>query len=196
MEKNISILYDQLCSPRDAVYALIERRPYWLAVLVIILAVLSRTTGQLVAGPQGGFADGVAFFVLLFITQLAVTFVCLIVTVGIYHFAATHDEMLGDARVLFMLISVCLVPYIFLGPLAIVVRATPAAMPVWIAGLVLLSLWVFILKILAIKNYYGISTFKSSLIVALPYILVALVVIPLILLAIGYVVVTFKGLVS
>ena len=191
--KGIAILYDQLTSPRMAVLHFAERRPYWIAVLVIILAALSRTTGGMLIGATGGFAGGIAFWLLVFMAQLAISFVVLVVSVGIYHFAATNDEKLGDARVLFLLISAALLPHIFLGPLAIVARAVPVGMPVYVLGALILLLWGFILKIVAIKNYYEVSSFKSFLIVILPYILLALLVIPLVLVMIAGLVTSLQG---
>ena len=191
-QSHISLLYDQLMAPRSAAVGLADRRPYWIAALVILLAVVSQTTGKMLMG--GLPVVEVPFFILACIAQVVMTFVILVVCVGIYHLAATHDDALGDARVLFLLIASCLTPQILLAPLALIARGIPNGMVLWISSAIAIAVWVFVLKVLAIRNYYGISGFKAFLVILLPFILAVLFFIPLMVLIFGYVIVALKGL--
>lgn len=187
MGRDLTILYDQLASPSSAVYALAQRRPYWIAAFVVLLVVVSKVTAVALMGPPLIAQAGTAFFLLFIIQQLLLAFVLLVLTAGIYHLAATNDEMIGDARVAFLLVCLCWLPYIFLGPLALVARGLGMAWSAWLLGLLVLHTWVFVLKVIAVKNYYSISTGRSVLVVVLPLILLAFLVLGAILLGLGFI---------
>jgi len=169
--RTLSILYDQLTSPSRAVVGLVEQRPYGLAILVVALAVISEVVGKTLVGP-GYMLGGVSFLVLSFVAQFAFVLVSLVVATSIYHFAATNEYVTGHARVLFLLIAVCFLPYILLAPLSILAQATPQSGPIWFAGAAAIWIWVFGLKVSAVRHYYAISAGSAFFVVLLPYLII------------------------
>ena len=193
---NLSILYDQLTSPKMAAQALSERRPFGLAFFVIVLSVLSRITAGLLAPSSGGTFGGVRLFILICIAQFIVTVVFAILAASIYHFAATNEDKLGDVRVVFLLIAVCFLPDIFLAPVALLTNglSAGAGMTVFAVAGIAVFVWTFVLQILAVKNYYQISGGRSFLAVILPYILMGVLGLGLLLLLLGYVLISMKSM--
>lgn len=195
-EGAFSILYDQLVSPKTAVETLAYKQPFWLGFFVVAFAAVSSTTAGMIMGGDGSMGLNTSVFILACFAQTALMLILLVPAVGIYHFAATRERMLGNARVLFLLVCTALLPNIFLTPLAILCRAVPAGAGLYVLGFLLIVLWAFILKVLAIKNYYGISAFGSVLVVLLPYLLIALLTIPLFVMMIAGLSAALKGLVG
>ena len=197
-EGSLGILYDQLTSPKKAVQALAERRPYGLAVLVIVLSVVSKVTAGLIVPSNAGAFGGARLFVLLCFAQLVITVVFTIIAASVYHFAATNEFKLGDAKVLFLLIAVCLLPEVFAAPIAVLVNGLPvsAAIPVWIMCAVGLWLWGFILQIIAVKNYYEISAGRSFFAVILPFLLMSVLGLAVLLMVLTYIMVSIRALVG
>jgi len=195
-EGNLTILYDQLTSPKKAVQALSERRPYGLAFFVIALSVLSRVTAGLIAPSSAGTFGGASLFVLLCLGQLIITVVFAVFAASVYHFAASNEFKLGDARVLFLLIAVCFLPDIFLAPVAILTNglSAGAGIAVFAAVSVGLWIWVCILQIIAVKNYYEVSTGRSLLAVSLPFILTAILGLGIFFVVFTYIVISMKNM--
>ena len=195
-EGNLAILYDQLTSPKKAVQALFERRPYGLAFFVIALSVLSRVTAGLIAPSSAGSFGGASLFVLICVGQLIITLVFAVFAASVYHFAATNEFKLGEARVLFLLIAVCFLPDIFLAPVAILTNglSTGAGIAVFAAVGVGLWIWVCILQIIAVKNYYEVSTGRSLLAVSLPFILTAVLGLGISFVVFTYIVISMKSM--
>lgn len=197
-EGALTILYNQLVSPKKAVQALAERRPYWLAFFVIVLSVLSRMTAGLLA-PSTPFVFGAgSLFALLCIVQFFITVIFAILAASIYHFAATNEFKLGDVRVLFLLIAVCFLPGIFFAPITLLVYGLPsaAATAVWTVCAIGLWVWSFVLQIIAVKGYYEISGGRSFFAVILPFILVGALGAAAFLLMFAYLVGSIRGLVG
>ncbi len=195
-EGRLAILYDQLTSPKKAVQALSERRPYGLAFFVIALSVLSRVTAGLISPSCAGTFGGVSLFVLLCMGQLIITLVFIVIAASVYHFAATNEDKLGDVRVLFLLIAVCFLPDIFLAPVAILTNGLPfgAGMAVFAGVGVGLWVWIFVLQIVAVKNYYEISGGRSFLAVILPFILMGVLVFGFFLMVFAYIMISMKNI--
>ncbi|HUT03981.1 MAG TPA: YIP1 family protein [bacterium] len=197
-EGALTILYNQLVSPKKAVQALSERRPYWLAFFVIVLSVLSRMTAGLLS-PSSPLVFGAgSLFALLCIAQFFITVIFAIAAASIYHFAATNEFKLGDVRVLFLLIAVCFLPGIFFAPITLLVYGLPsaAATAVWTLCAIGLWVWSFVLQIIAVKNYYEISGGRSFFAVILPFILVGALGAAVFVLMFAYLVGTIRGLVG
>jgi len=195
-EGSLAILYDQLTSPKKAVQALSERRPYGLAFAVIALSVLSRVTAGLIAPSCAGTFGGASLFVLLCLGQLIITLVFTIIAASMYHFGATNEDKLGDVRVLFLLIAVCFLPDIFLAPVAILTNGFPvgAGIAVFAAVGVGLWVWIFVLQILAVKNYYEVSGGRSFLAVILPFILMGVLALGFFLMMFAYVMISLRSM--
>ena len=195
-EGNLAILYDQLTSPKKAVQALSERRPYGLAFFVIALSVLSRVTAGLIAPSCAGTFCGVSLFVLLCLGQLIVTLVFTVIVASVYHFGATNEDKLGDVRVLFLLIAVCFLPDIFLAPVAILTNGLPVGAGIAVFAVVGVGLWVwiFVLQILAVKNYYEVSGGRSFLAVILPFVLMGVLVLGFFLMMFAYLMISLRGM--
>jgi len=195
-EGRLAILYDQLTSPKKAVQALSERRPYGLAFIVIALSVLSRAIAGLIAPSSTGTFGGVSLFILLCIGQLIITLVFAIFAASVYHFAATNEEKLGDVRVLFLLIAVCFLPDIFLAPVAILTNGLPVGtgIAVFAAVGIVLWIWIFVLQVLAVKNYYEISGGRSFFAVILPFILMGVLVLGFFLVMFAYVMISLRSM--
>ncbi len=197
-EGALAILYNQLASPKKAVQALVERRPYWLAFFVIVLSVLSRMTAGLLS-PSSPLVFGAgSLFALLCIAQFFVTVIFTIAAASIYHFAATNEFKLGDVRVLFLLIAVCFLPGIFFAPITLLLYGLPAAAAtaVWTVCAIGLWVWSFVLQIIAVKNYYEISGGRSFFAVILPFILVGAMGAAVFVLMFAYLVGSIRGLVG
>ncbi len=197
-EGGLAILYDQLTSPKKAVQALVERKPYGLAVLVIVLSVVSKVAAGLIVPSNAGPFGGASLFVLLCFAQLVITVVFTIIAASVYHFAATNEYRLGDAKVLFLLVAVCLLPEVFAAPIAVLMNGLPVstAIPVWVVCAMGLWLWGFILQIIAVKNYYEISVGRSFFAVILPFILMSVLGLAVILMVFTYIVVSMRALVG
>jgi len=194
----LAILYNQLVSPKKAVQAIAERRPYWLAFFVIALSVLSKITAGLLS-PSSPLAFGAgSLFALLCIAQFFVTVIFTIVAASIYHFAATNEFKLGDVRVLFLLVAVCFLPNIFFAPITLLVYGLPSAVAtaVWTVCAIGLWVWSFVLQIIAVKNYYEISSGRSFFAIILPFILVAAMAAAFFVLMFAYFVGSIRGLVG
>jgi len=197
-EGALAILYNQLVSPKKAVQALSERRPYWLAFFVIVLSVLSRMTAGLLS-PSSPLVFGAgSLFALLCIAQFFITVIFAIAAASIYHFAATNEFKLGDVRVLFLLIAVCFLPGIFFAPITLLLYGLPsaAATAVWTVCAIGLWVWSFVLQIIAVKNYYEISGGRSFFAVILPFILTGALGAAVFVLMFAYLVGTIRGLVG
>ena len=197
-EGALTILYNQLASPKKAVQALAERRPYGLAFFVIVLSVLSRVTAGLLAPSTPlVFAAG-SLFALMCVAQFFITVVFTIAAASIYHFAATNEFKLGDVRVLFLLIAVCFLPDIFFAPITLLLYGLPsaAAAAVWTFCALGLWVWGFVLQIIAVKNYYEISGGRSFFAVILPFILVGALGAAVFILMFAYLVGSIRGLIG
>lgn len=197
-ESGLAILYDQLSAPKSAVEAIAEKRPFGLAIFVLILSVISKVAAGLIVPSNAGVFSDISLFILLCFAQIVITAVFTILAASVYHFAATNEYKLGDVRVLFILISVCLLPDVFSAPIALILNWLPWANTesLWFVSLVTLWIWGVVLQIIAVKNYYSISAGRSLFAVILPFILLSALGMGGFLLVFTYLMSSIKALVG
>ena len=182
MFKNkISIIYKLITEPRNGLEEVVDKKPWLLLFVLFLLANAGRIAGfsLILAGP--GTAGK---FMISFGLSIGVfaCFIAWVILTGILHLSAELWNTEGGARDLFIMLGFCMVPMLFIMPLAMIVYSLGIEMNFLFylitAGI---GIWTFALVVAAIRLAYNCPSQKALLIFFTPT--VAVLIIPAIIFA-------------
>ena len=149
---NLEILLDVLIHPS---YALRRGdKSLSLSIAVVVLAVWSAVVGNyIIRGISINAAS--LLFSIIGITLFALLFNFIIVSV--WHFISESFKGRGRANELFICVCLSFLPYIFLAPLALIIKFSGGGLVYWPFFKFVIAVWVITLQISSIRIVYQLN---------------------------------------
>lgn len=162
---NLEILFNLIVHPLYALRR--EDRTLSLAILVIVAALWSSITGNYLI--SGNYVNATFFsFNIVFSVVIALFFI--ILQVSLWHFISEIFKGKGKVSELFLCVCLCFLPYIFLAPMALIVKSlsinTTFFWPFFQFSIII---WVIVLQINSIKTVYGLNGSQAVLTYFIPF---------------------------
>ena len=179
---NLEILFNLLIRPN---YALKRTdKTLSLSIMVVIAALWSSTVGSYLIK---GVSVNTSMFLFNIIVPIIVKLCLIIMLVSIWHFICESFKGEGKATELFPCICLSLLPYIFLAPMALILKFSGINVTfLWIFFNFLILVWVIALQISSLKIVYEINGPAATLTYFIPFAVVFVLSILILILVISF----------
>jgi hypothetical protein len=165
---NLEILLNLLIRPN---YALRRGdKSLSLSVIVIIVAVWSFTVSNYLVSRISVNAAALSFSIIF---AIIITLFLIFIAVSLWHFVSESFKGEGKVNELFPCICLSFLPYIFLTPMALIMRFSEGGIiPYWSLFRFLMVVWVITLQILSLKTVYELNGPLATLAYFVPFLIV------------------------
>lgn len=184
MEDTWELLYGILVSPKKAIALALERRPLWLALVIILFTgIISGATIRPddlaplgIDAPRG----------VIISSTVAVSIISLFLLVAGFHLLALLFGGKGSYLTLLPVIGLSNLPFALLAaPLGLIQAVGGVAgMLVNVLGQTVTFIWVVVLEVMAIRASHGLSTGRAVLTLAITMFLMFLLILVLVVVAV------------
>lgn len=175
--------YDVLFNPADAMQTVAAEQRKTRALLSLLIGIMPLWAAYFAINGQISELSGAIMG--LHILGEAVIWVC---GTALLHVVSALIGGRGEVTGLLCTLGYVALPQLFLIPIIMIAQCLPAGFSVFTiaAGIAVLTLWSFSLKVLAIRSCYGFTTAKSLLVLLTPFlVLLAGVAVAILLLGIS-----------
>ena len=178
---NLEILFNFLIHPT---YALKRRdKSLSLSIMVVIAALWSSVTGNYLMTDTSVSA---AVFSFRIICMVMMTLFLIVISVSVWHFISESFKGEGKVSELFPCICLSFLPYIFLTPLALIIKFLPdSATFYWFFFQFLIVVWVIVLQISSIRTVYELNGPLATLTYFVPFIVIFIISLLILILALS-----------
>lgn len=181
---NLEILFDLIVHPLYALRR--EDRTLGLAITVIIAALWSSVAcNYLIIGNSVNVAGFSLNIIFLFVMVLFFV----VLQVSLWHFIAEGFKGNGKASKLFLCVCISYVPFVFLAPMAVIVKFL-SAISFWSLFQFFIIVWVILLQINSIKTVYGLNGSQAVLTYFIPFAVLLLILVLMLIVAGVFVAIT------
>lgn len=165
---NLEILFNLLIRPNYALRR--EDRSLSLAIMVVIAAVWSAAVSNYLVK---GVSVNAAIFSLSIILPIIITLFAIVVTVSLWHFVSESFKGEGKASELFICICLSFLPYIFLIPMALIMKFSRINITFqWLFLKFFIAIWVIALQISSLKIVYELNGPLATLTYFVPFLVI------------------------
>ncbi len=162
---NLEILFNLIVHPLYALRR--EDRTLGLAIIVIIAALWSSIAGNSLIR---GTSVSATFFSLNIIFSVITILFLIVLQVSLWHFISEGFKGRGKVSELFLCVCLSFLPYIFLAPMALIVKSLSINTNfLWSFFQFSILVWVIVLQINSIRSVYGLNGSQAVLTYFIPF---------------------------
>lgn len=167
-------LYNLTIYPEESIYSLSRKETDYSSFLVLIIANISMICA---VGLVFGMSYGLLFFNMTWglAVKLLIQVFCILLLTALYHYFAGVFGREGDGLKLFKVMPYSFLPYCFMTPVVLILKAF-GGKSLWFLLLLVLGLlviWMIRLQLKMLNNFYGLSGSVSVNVLAAPWIIMA-----------------------
>ena len=168
-----NILYNLIFSPKRAFRNIITEKPWYMVFVIFLFVRISKTISKGVVWSGSPFW-GKAIFSFGVSGEILVVLMFWIILTCVFHLFAQLFGGKGEGKLLFLSLGFTSFPLIFLVPLSLIAASwEKGGWLLWVIFSIILYIWSFILKIVAIKEVYEIDQYKALAVIILPFLVLS-----------------------
>ncbi len=160
---NLEILFNLIIHPLYALRR--EDRTLGLAIMVVIAALWSSIAGDYLIKEASVNATLFSFSIIM---PVIMTLFSVVIGVSLWHFISENFQGKGKASELFLCICLSFLPYIFVSPMALIIKFLSINTAFFWLFKILILVWVSVLQINSIKTVYGLNGSQAVLTYFIP----------------------------
>lgn len=163
---NLEILFNLLIHPNYALKR--QDKSLSLSIMVLIAALWSSVISKHL---MNGISINTTIFSFSLIMPVIVALVLIIVLVSLWHFISESFKGEGKVSELFLCICLSFLPYIFLTPMALIMKFSGINITFsWFFFRFLIVMWIVILQVLSLRIVYEMSGPLATLTYFIPFV--------------------------
>jgi hypothetical protein len=172
MNNWLEILAGFIFSPRRGVRRVIQRKPWVLALLVLLFALAScGTAAALTIG--GGFPGGARAYAIRLLAGGGLALAFAFVFSALLHLAADALRGAGSGIALFLSLLCCLLPWLFATPLMLALTSLGFRYSSFLALSAVLTVWSVLLGVTSVREIYRFGLGRAVAVLLIPLLLLA-----------------------